>query len=605
MSADALDLTSSELLELAFRSAEKGRDLSQRAALQLQAARRMKFLMSRASSIKARLGACFGRPEAVIKFVRKGGVQNGKELRRQINYLVNRAEGILEIRENGVSPLNAQEIEDTISEWHDGFSGKTNFGYTRHMIVSFPKGTYAEAAHQAGLEFADRVFGSGDFGDTWDYLSVFHTDTDNPHVHLIVNCRGVENGHWLKTGMTSEMNVDVLRSIHAEVAQEFGIELTATTRFERGLVREEPTERWQIRAGLTVVEGVPEVETRAQEAARDMSALSLLKISEQFTETSTLISEQIQKYAIQLIQGETDMVSQLDYLLKQADHFGDHGEPGHSSYVSRPILQELRDLHDSGGTVEMVSDDLKARIKDHINDLIEDGQSHPYLSALAEIAGYTDFQKSDAYVAGSERYVQFMNDHLGEDAFKELDEQTTGILQSIADMEQLPARVENPALRTSMELQIGDLKAQVAVLRPDDAKLQTFMVDDNRYNNAFGTDRMDALEGPEAGKWEAVKSAIVERAEGTGLDPDLFLSRFSSHENVSLGTSIDWRNTDEAVASAFFKAKGVGDYDVQAKAAVDELHQFAAAKIKEVAQDISHTHEQTLSRGHEDDGHSL
>ncbi|EEE35253.1 hypothetical protein RKLH11_3929 [Rhodobacteraceae bacterium KLH11] len=44
---------------------------------------------------------------------------------------------------------------------------------------------------------------------------------------------------------------------------------------------------------------------------------------------------------------------------------------------------------------------------------------------------------------------------------------------------------------------------------------------------------------------------------------------------------------------------------MQAKTAVDELHQFAAAKIKEIAQEISHTHEQTLSRGHEDDGHSL
>ncbi|WP_366140967.1 hypothetical protein, partial [uncultured Ruegeria sp.] len=288
-----------------------------------------------------------------------------------------------------------------------------------------------------------------------------------------------------------------------------------------------------------------------------------------------------------------------DYLLKQADHFGD------PSFVSQPILQELRNLHDSGGTMGMVGEDLKARIKDHINDVTGDAQSHPYLSALAEIAGYRGFQNSDAYVVGSERYVQFMNDHLGEDVFKVLDEQTTGILQSIADMERLPAKVENPELRTTMELQIGDLKAQVAVLRPNDARLQTFMVDDDRYNNAFGTDRMDALDGPEAGKWEAVKSAIVERAEGTGLDPDLFLSRFSSHENVSLGTSIDWRNTDEAVANAFFKAKGLQDYDVQAKAAVDELHQFAAAKIKEVAQEISYTHEQTLSRGHEDDGHSL
>ena len=89
---------------------------------------------------------------------------------RQISYLTVRAEGVLDIRDNGVTPLDADQVRDLIETWAEDFNGKTNYGYTRHMIVSFPEGTYPDAAHEAGLEFTDRLFGSGDFGDTWEFV---------------------------------------------------------------------------------------------------------------------------------------------------------------------------------------------------------------------------------------------------------------------------------------------------------------------------------------------------------------------------------------------------------------------------------------------------
>ncbi|WP_170328933.1 relaxase/mobilization nuclease domain-containing protein [Ruegeria arenilitoris] len=604
MTMAALDLTAADLFELAFREAQKGIDQSRRADVQLQTARRMKFLISRASSIKARLGAVFGKPEAVVKIVRKGGVKNAQELRRQINYLTVRAEGVLDIRDNGVTPLDGGQVGDLIESWADGFSGKTNYGYTRHMIVSFPEGTYAHAAHEAGLEFAERVFGSGDFGDTWDYLTVFHNDTENPHVHLVVNCRGVDHGHWLKTGMTSEMNIDRLRSIQVEVAEQFGIELAATTRLERGLRQEVETDTWKVQAGMSVIETTPDIETKAREAAGDVMALSIARMSDLFDARANAVKEKIEEFAIQLIEGDAPVVSRLEYLLNQANHFDDYGEPGGPSYVSRPIMDALEQHLRLGEDVETLDPDLKAQVIARINDVRNDEQSHPHFSALADIAGDSDFQTSDDYVTASSRYVRYMQDHLGEDAFVTLQEQTTEILKSIDNMEGLAREVEDPGLRAAMDVQIGELKGEVADLRPYDADLQAFTIEDSRYTTSLSAAALDALDPTEADKWLAVREEIVGSANSIGLNGNAFLARYNDNETVTLGTTMAWRSADISSAAAHLRNRGVPDSYQQAEAVVGELHQVASRKIAEVAQEIVHAREHVV-QSREDDGHSL
>ncbi len=604
MTTAALDLTAADLFELAFREAQKGIDQSRRVDVQLQTARRMKFLISRASSVKARLGAVFGKPEAVVKIVRKGGVKNAQELRRQINYLTVRAEGVLDIRDNGVMPLDADQVGDLIESWADGFSGKTNYGYTRHMIVSFPEGTYADAAHEAGLEFAERVFGSGDFGDTWDYLTVFHNDTENPHVHLVVNCRGVDHGHWLKTGMTSEMNIDRLRSIQVEVAEQFGIELGATTRLERGLRHEVETDTWKVQAGMSVVETTSDIETKARDAAGDVMALSIARMSDLFDVRANAVKEKIEEFAIQLIEGDAPVVSRLEYLLNQANHFDDYGEPGDPSYVSQPIMDALNEHHHSGADIETLDPDLKAQVIAHINEVRNDEQSHPHLSALADIVGDSDFQTSDDYVTASSRYVRYMQDHLGEDAFVTLQEQTTEILKSIDNMENLAREVEDPRLRAAMDVQIGELKGEVADLRPYDPDLQVFTIQDGRYTTSLSAAQLDALDPTEAEKWLAVREEIVGSANGFGLDGNAFLARYNDHETVTLGTTMVWRLADISTAAAHLRDRGLPDSYQRAESVVGELHQVASRRIAEVVQEIVQVREQ-VAHSREDDGHGL
>ncbi len=611
MNAAARDLTAGDFLELAFREAQKGVDRFKRINQQLQIAKRMKFMVSRASSIKARLGAVVGKPEAVVKHVRKGGVKNAHELRRQINYLTVRAEGVLDIRDNGVTPLDADQVSDLIETWAEDFNGKTNYGYTRHMIVSFPEGTYPDAAHEAGLEFADRLFGSGDFGDTWDYLTVFHNDTDNPHVHIVVSNRGVEHGQWLAMGMSSEMNIDVQRAIQVEVAEEYGIELTATTRLERGLRQEVETDTWKVQAGMSVVESTPEVEVTARDMAADVMTLSIARMSDLFDERANAVKDRIEEFAIQLVESEEPMVSRMEHLLDQAHHFDDYGEPGDPSYVSPEVMSNLRRHIELGGSEETITPELKAQVIAHISEVRDNEQSHPYLSALADFVDDKEFQGSADYASASRRYEVYMQDTLGEGAYEDFQTQTKDLLQSIDKMEGLAREVDDPHLRVAMDIQIGELKGDVADLRTNDPDLQAFIIEDRRYSTmmGMGTAEMDVLDYPEADKWAAFRKEVTDTASSYGLDGEAFVARFGDHQNVTLGTTMGWRSDDILTATAHFQAQGLSDSHDRAEAVVDELHQLASSKIIAISEELSDVHARAMhpllqGRG-DDDGHSL
>jgi type IV secretory pathway VirD2 relaxase len=67
------------------------------------------------------------------------------------------------------------------------------------MIASYLIGTDPEAVHGTGKAFAEATFGSGGCGDCWDYLTALRIDTAHPHVHVIVNRRGLDTGRRVET----------------------------------------------------------------------------------------------------------------------------------------------------------------------------------------------------------------------------------------------------------------------------------------------------------------------------------------------------------------------------------------------------------------------
>ncbi|WP_300074257.1 relaxase/mobilization nuclease domain-containing protein [uncultured Ruegeria sp.] len=614
MTSASLDLTAAELFELAFREARKGIDQSRQVNRQLQAAMRMKFLVSRASSVKARLGAVFGKPESVVKHVRKGGVRNAHELRRQINYLTDRAEGVLDIRDNGVTPLDADQVSALIDTWAEDFTGKTNFGYTRHMIVSFPAGTYADAAHQAGLEFADRLFGSGDFGDTWDYLSVFHTDTNNPHVHLVVNCRGVEHGQWLAMGMTSDMNIDVQRSLHVEAAEEFGIELTATTRLERGLRHEVETETWKVQAGISVAEGTSEVEAKARDAAADVLLNTTARLGRVFDQSSRILAAQIADVTKQYLEGSPPMIAQNANLLREADAFARDISSKHDDKAPQAFVRAIATRWSAREGLGSLDETFQKQVNGFVSAFQDKEAYQPFVSSLADLTDHTGFKGSQNYLTRSERLQTGIEATIDAERFKAMDAKTADIVKSIEGMERIAEQVEDPRLRARMDVQIGELKGDVADLRPFDVELQPYAMTDDRYAVPLGTDQLDKLIGDKADAWSAARASIVERADQAGIDPDPVLAHYASQQSVPLGTSLEWR---EAETRQVMSASTPGTDRDAAHSIVEQLHQFASARIAQlgvqIRQDLelddnAHQRGRAIkgpTHSRDDDGHSL
>ncbi|MEL6475656.1 MAG: relaxase/mobilization nuclease domain-containing protein [Pseudomonadota bacterium] len=179
--------------------------------------------------------------QAVLKQVRNGGATKSKSISNQMNYLTRNQELEAERSERyqGITIADREQVAELSRSWtaqaQNGIRGAGDQQMTTHLVASFPPGTDDEKAKEVGRAWADEMFNSGKHGDKWDYVTVFHNDTDHPHMHVVVNRRGLE-GDWLKISKRDpHMNYDNMREVLAEVAQEHGLDLEATSREARGL----------------------------------------------------------------------------------------------------------------------------------------------------------------------------------------------------------------------------------------------------------------------------------------------------------------------------------------------------------------------------------
>ena len=80
------------------------------------------------------------------------------------------------------------------------------------------------------------MFGGNNGQDEFDYVSMFHTDKDHPHMHFVINRRGMDKGDWLKIAQRHPyFNYDVMREKMVQCAAAHGIVLEATSRASRGI----------------------------------------------------------------------------------------------------------------------------------------------------------------------------------------------------------------------------------------------------------------------------------------------------------------------------------------------------------------------------------
>lgn len=137
-----------------------------------QVARLVLGHQKRGASQQRRIVAARRSREAVVKIVRRGGAMSKTQLARQLDHPSRQGDVRLEASDAwGGWTMSAEDVRETISGWAEGWFGKTNYGHTRHIIAFYPKGTDAQAAHQAGRLLAERAFAAGQFGDAWDYVT--------------------------------------------------------------------------------------------------------------------------------------------------------------------------------------------------------------------------------------------------------------------------------------------------------------------------------------------------------------------------------------------------------------------------------------------------
>lgn len=184
-------------------------------------------------------------PQALVRMVPHGGTCTAEQLDTQMTYFTQKGKVKVQRsqRYQGIT-LQPEDFEEFARSWamqtgihqedKEPDDGKRDL--TTHMFVSFPAGTDPERAHAAGRAWVEHVFGSGENGDSFDYLTAFHTNRPHPHLHIILNRRSYE-GNWLKISANHpQFGYQLLRGSFVDIAHEHGLHFEATTRAERGIL---------------------------------------------------------------------------------------------------------------------------------------------------------------------------------------------------------------------------------------------------------------------------------------------------------------------------------------------------------------------------------
>lgn len=186
-----------------------------------------------------------GSNAAVIKKIGKGGTANAKELAAQMDYLFSKSEAIFG---NGVAldhdarGLNRHERNEIVGEWVEDWRGSPKNGHTSHLLLSFPSHVRPEKAKLIAEVWAFEMFQSGAHqDDVWSYVAALHTDRPHPHVHIVVNNRGMPNDSWFFMAKEHVFNLDTMKERMVAIAAEEGVFLDATSRAERGLLTYGPS----------------------------------------------------------------------------------------------------------------------------------------------------------------------------------------------------------------------------------------------------------------------------------------------------------------------------------------------------------------------------
>lgn len=186
-----------------------------------------------------------GSNAAVLKKIARGGTQTPVRLRAQLKYLFTKSHALFG-NTIGLDPeaevLTADQRKAITLDWSDGWRGDPKNGHTTHLLISFPYDLSPRKALRIAEAWAFEMFQSGTHvQDEWAYVAALHTDRSHPHVHIVVNNRGLEGDTWFFMAKDHAFNLATMKERLVEIAGGMGVELDASSRLERGFLTYGPT----------------------------------------------------------------------------------------------------------------------------------------------------------------------------------------------------------------------------------------------------------------------------------------------------------------------------------------------------------------------------
>lgn len=175
------------------------------------------------------------KKEAVVKVV---GHLRDNSVKRALEYVERAGEDIdnqLDMEDDAGRKISKSDLDALYNEWKQDFepveSSSQRTRHATHLLLSIDAPNNDKSAQ--AIENAARELLRQKLGDKgYRYAFVVHRDTDNPHVHVIVN-----NYHLEPDGPKLRLNQPELfqmRTVFAEKLRENGIEQVATFRRDRG-----------------------------------------------------------------------------------------------------------------------------------------------------------------------------------------------------------------------------------------------------------------------------------------------------------------------------------------------------------------------------------
>lgn len=238
-----------------------------------------------------------GSNSAVLKKIYRGGTHTANQLGNQLDYLFGKASalfGNMVDLDPHARTLTTDQRQTIVEQWSDEWTGDPKNGHTTHLLISFPWDVGARRVTPIVEQWCAEMFQSGRYveGEEWAYVAALHTDRVNPHVHIVVNNRGVVDDTWFYMAKGHAFDLDTMKERLVEIAADHGMYLDSSSRLDRGVLTYGPSRAEIERAAR---EGRQPIEKRRSGRAL-ADALekigSNVRVMRQLASLATLISDE-------------------------------------------------------------------------------------------------------------------------------------------------------------------------------------------------------------------------------------------------------------------------------------------------------------------------